>query len=529
MQNYQNPPYPSALPRATLPRDAAFVLAPSAHLALGLILLLALALRLWGLAFGLPYVIQPDEPSVEMRALHMWYAGDPNSHYYVYPSLYYDLQALVAFAVAHAAGLLQPDVLRHPLGHLPLFYLAGRAFTALLGTLTVLVVYLAGRLLSPRVGLIAALFLAVAAQHVQQSHYITVDAPTALFTALAALYALRAVRRSGNVRDIVLGGVAAGLAAGTKYNAAVALALPTAAALLSARPWTRRLGACLAAGMACAAVFVLTTPFAVLDPPPFLRSLHVVAQHYAQGHPGAEGNDNALWYLQYLAQEGLLVPLTILVVAGLAVVVVRYRRAGLVLVAFALPYYALLCSTFVRFDRNLLPLLPFLALFAATAAEAVILPLAVALRNRAAAYVLVLGMAAGPSAYVAMRSDYALTHRFSEEVAVAWANAHLPRGARLATENWEGSSFELSPRHFRITHLSTLARQSYGWLLARGIRYAVADSYTDDAYLSDSRRYPLEAARYRELFAHARLLARITGQPLLRPGPTMSIYELRQR
>src|SRR2546430_17706779 len=89
--------------------------------------------------------------------------------------------------------------------------------------------------------------------------------------------------------------------------------------------------------MACAAVFVLTTPFAVLDPPPFLRSLHVVAQHYAQGHPGAEGNDNALWYLQYLAREGLLVPLTILVVAGLAVVVVRYRRAGLVLLAFALP------------------------------------------------------------------------------------------------------------------------------------------------------------------------------------------------
>ena len=527
MQNYQNPPYPSALPRAALPRHAALVLAPSAHLALGLILLLALALRLWGLAFGLPYVIQPDEPSVEMRALHMWYAGDPNAHYYVYPSLYYDLQALLAFAVAHVAGLLQPDVLRHPLMHLSLFYLAGRAFSALLGTLTVFVVYLAGRMLSQRVGLIAALFLAVAAQHVQQSHYITVDAPTALFTALAALFALCALQRGGNVRDVVLGGVAAGMAAGTKYNAAVALALPIAAALLSAPSWTRRLGAGLAATMACAAVFVLTTPFAVLDPPPFLRSLHVVAQHYAQGHPGAEGNDNALWYLQYLARDGLLVPLTILVVAGLAVVVVRYRRAGLVLLAFALPYYAVLCSTFVRFDRNLLPLLPFLALFAAAVADAVIQPLAAALRNRSAAYVLVLGVAAVPSAYVAMRSDYAITHPFSEQVAVAWANAHLPRGARLATENWEGGSFELSPRHFRITHLSTLAGHPYSWFLARGLRYAVADSYTDDAYLSEPRRYPLEAARYRALFQHGRLLARISGQPLLRPGPTMSIYELR--
>src|SRR5205807_2205553 len=130
------------------------------------------------------------------------------------------------------------------------------------------------------------------------------------------------------------------------------------------------------------------------------------------------------------------------------------------------------------------------ALFAAVAAEAVIPPLAVALRNRSAAYVLVLGMAAVPSAYVAMQSDYAITHPFSEQVAVAWATAHLPRGATLATENWEGSSFALSSRHFRITHLSTLAMQPYSWFLARGIRYAVADSYTDGAYLGDPRRYP---------------------------------------
>ena len=55
----------------------------------------------------------------------------------------------------------------------------------------------------------------------------------------------------------------------------------------------------------------------------------------------------------------------------------------------------------------------------------------------------------------------------------------------------------------------------------------MAVSYTDDAYLSDPRRYPVAAARYRALLRRARLLVRITGKPLLRPGPTMSIYELR--
>lgn len=531
MQNYQNPSYPSALVGATLPRGIALILAPSARLALWLIVLLALALRLWGLAFGLPYVIQPDEPSVEMRVLHMWYAGDLNPHYYVYPSFYYDVQALLAFAVAHVAALFHSDALRHPdawaQAHLPLFYLAGRALTALIGTLTVFVVYLIGRMFSLRLGLIAALFLAVMAQHVQQSHYVTVDAPTALFTALAAFFALRALQREGSLRDIVLAGVAAGLAGGTKYNAGIALALPLAATLLSARAWGWRARACAAAVAACAVTFVLTTPFALLDPPPFLNSLQVVARHYGGGHPGAEGTDNALWYLQYLAGAGMLAPLTVLAVAGLAVVLLRFRRAGVVLLAFVLPYYALLSSTYVRFDRNLLPLLPFLALLAAMTADALIAPLAVALRNRAAAYALVLGVAAMPSAFVATQSDFSISHPFSEQVAVAWANAHLPAGARLATENWEGHPFELSPRHFRITNLSALATQPYSWFPRQHIRYVVADSYTDGAYLREPGRYPVEVARYRELYRRARLLARITGDPLLRPGPTMSIFEVR--
>jgi len=321
--------------------------------------------------------------------------------------------------------------------------------------------------------------------------------------------------------------VAAGLAAGTKYNAGVALALPFAAALLGTRDRGWRIRACAVAATACAATFVLTTPFAVLDPAPFLNSLQVVARHYAGGHPGAEGTENWLWYLQYLGSTGMLAPMTLLAVVGLAIVLVRFRRAGVVLLAFVLPYYALLSSTYVRFDRNLLPLLPFLALLAAATAEALIPSVAVALRNRVAAYALVLGAAALPNAFAATQADFAISHPFSEQVAVAWADAHLPDGATMATENWEGRSFELSPRHFQIVNLSALAREPYRWFVAQHIRYVVADSYTDGAYLREPGRYPVEAARYRELYRRARLLQRITGDSLLRPGPTMSVFEVR--
>jgi len=538
VHNLHNPVYPATLGGRMLPRGVTIAVVPSARLALGLVLLLALGLRLWGLAFGLPYVIQPDEPSVEDRALAMWLNGDPNPHYFVYPSLYYDLQALWALGTGHVAGAFSPDVLRHPLLHKPLYYLSGRLLTALLGTLTVFVTYLTGRVLSVRLGLIAALFLATAAQHVQQSHYITVDAPTALFTTLTALLSLRALRQmrgtdarasAGRARAYLLAaGVAAGLATGTKYNAGVALLLPLSAILLGGvATWARRLAAAAGVVAVCAATFLLTTPFAVLDPQPFLTSLRVVSQHYATGHPGAEGSDNALWYLSYLARAGVLPLITGLALAGVAVLPARYRRAGLILLAFTVPYYALLCATYVRFDRNLLPLLPFVALLAAATVEAVIPRVIVLLRNHSAAYGLVLGLAVAPSIAVAAASDSAITRPFSEQVAVAWADAHLPRGAHLATENWEGRPFELSPRRYRITNVGALGRLSYDALARLGVRYVVTDSWTDGAYLRDPRRYPVEAARYAELYRRARLLARIPGDLPQRQGPTMSIYELR--
>jgi len=532
VQNYHNPSYPTTLrgSGAFFPRGTIITLVTGTRLALGLVLALAFGLRFWGLAFGLPYIIQPDEPSVERRALAMWLHGDLNPHYFIYPSLYYDMQAAWAWAVGHAAGLFAPDVLRHPdqPQNLPVYYFAGRLLTALLGTLTVLVTYLTGGLLSPRLGLAAALFLAVAAQHVQQSHYITVDAPTALFTAATAYFALRALQRQGEGYDVALAGVAAGLAAGVKYNAGIALALPLIAVLLwRGMPWRRRAReAAIATGL-CALTFLLTTPYAVLDHVSFLRDLHTINAHYMSGHPGAEGSGNAVWYIAYLGTTGLLPPLTLLALAGLGVVVARYHRAGIVLLAFVLPYDALLCSTVVRFDRNLLPLLPFAALLAAASAEAIVPPLALWLRNHAAAYIVVLGVAAAPSAYAAGVSDFTVTHPFSEQVAVAWADAHLPRGAAIAIENWEGNAFTQSSHGYRTRQFSSLAAQTYDRFRAQGFRYLVADSWTDGAFLSAPARYPLAVARYRALYRRARLLIRITGDVLARPGPTMSVYEVR--
>ena len=61
--------------------------------------MVALALRLWGITFGLPYLEHPDEPFWIFAVLKMVKTGDPNPHDFIYPSLYYYLNALIYLVI----------------------------------------------------------------------------------------------------------------------------------------------------------------------------------------------------------------------------------------------------------------------------------------------------------------------------------------------------------------------------------------------------------------------------------------------
>jgi len=118
-----------------------------------------------------------------------------------------------------------------------------------------------------------------------------------------------------------------------------------------------------------------------------------------------------------------------------------------------------------------------------------------------------------------------MAHRFTEDVA-AWATAHLPDHAVIATENWEGRVFDSSPRHFRIHWTSSLGNVPFSSLVQQGIRFVMTDSYTDGEYEGDARRFPVQAARYRALRSKARILVVIHGDGQARPGPDMTIYQM---
>ncbi len=197
------------------------------------ILALALALRLWGITWGLPsathyFSYHPDESVVlETSSLTMnVFAGRLLPHYYNYPSLQL---YLVCFANTLAALFGAVDIVPKNFAvwypEWAKMYLIGRFLTVGMGVGTVWVTYTLGATLwGRRAGLVAALILAVMPLHAQQSHFLTVDVPATFWVMLSLLWS---VRLAGDYpqpwKAVLLAGLFAGLATATKYNMALVI------------------------------------------------------------------------------------------------------------------------------------------------------------------------------------------------------------------------------------------------------------------------------------------------------------------
>ncbi len=158
-----------------------------------------------------------------------------------------------------------------------------RIIQALLGTASLVVVFLIGRrLFGPWVGLGAAFLLAVAPWHMRQSGVFKPDVMLVL-TAVLTLYAILSARRSESLRGYALAGAMVGATAAAKWNgAALALPLLFAIALSGIRDIRllfRRTAAAAAGG---AGVLLLLNPWLVLAPEMYRRHLGSTVSHYRE-------------------------------------------------------------------------------------------------------------------------------------------------------------------------------------------------------------------------------------------------------
>ncbi len=455
--------------------DAGERKSPSFDRVLVLALALGLVLRCWGLKYGLPHVYNPDEISIMSRALGLAERG-LNPGNFLYPSFYFYVLALavgVQFAVFRAFGVV--DSLRaferafwtDPTS----VYLMGRGLSAIAGTLAIAATYcLAYRAGGRRVAGISAALMAVAYIPVRDAHFVKHDVPVTLLVVCAVL-ACWSVRERGRMRDSLTSGALAGMAFATHYYAVFTLAplvlshILRTAAEAPRNPWTttlprtftdRRLWAALGT---CAAVFVLLSPYVILDWTTALRDItanRAIIVDRAQATFGPWGA--GLEHVRLMATQGTGIVWLLFAAVGFVAVLRRSVPTSLGLLAFPISFFLFIANAW-PFGRTGNPLYPFLAVLGAIGIER----LAGSTRRPGTAALTLTVVAMAQPLWSASVWDFLTTRTDTRTLARDWIQANVGAGETIAVEPY---SVPLTPsrewlREVIARHLGSVDRAGH--------------------------------------------------------------------
>jgi 4-amino-4-deoxy-L-arabinose transferase-like glycosyltransferase len=475
---------------------------------LAVILIAGAALRLWTIGSGAPYEIGVDEPVIIDTAVRMIKTGDFNLTFYDYGGLTYYLQAAVASA-RFLVGAMNREWTSLDQVWEGDFYVWARATTALLGVLTIVLVYRAGLRLGVAAALFAALAMALQPQHIRESHFALTDVPMTFFVVLTLVQSLSASQHPRPL-EFLFAGIAVGLAAATKYNAALAIVMPLCA--LSQIKAIRLFAASTTAVLGGAAIgFVIGAPYAILNLPGFLNGFARLLGFYNIDPSWTEGA-RVYWthILQWSGWPGVLwrivaAPALLACFYGLWVIARELRdpekRArSLILIVFPAVYFWFIAGQSLRFGRYALPLAPFLCLWFGVGAARLVTflsgPGALPRRTWTAVALVVLILTPALGASVAFNARRLA--RSPTEQAARWLVSEVKPNEHVAIEG--RAYMQLPPLQIKTLRLNRLIDQSLDTIRAKGVVYLVASSAEYETFLSNPQRDPARAAAYTDLF-----------------------------
>lgn len=513
---------------------------------LGLIILLAAALRFW----GINHDIWTDENKAVNPSIDMVKDGqfpllvEPQSRY---PHLSHYIFSVVFW----------PLTLLYSEAPYELFQLVARITGAVLNVGVVLMVFLVGRrLFGVPSALLAAAFMAVMPLHVKYSHYAHVEIPGVLIMMFAIWTALN-IWENGRARWYAVTGLLIGMAVATQF-----WALAIGAALLLAHGghvakngWalsTAFRPAFFASLFLIPLGFFLVSPWAVLH---YQQNFPAYQQLSLRGAAGDLGHTrpHVLWPLYNWSQDwsvsftssGLFWE-TPALVFSLAVVgaIFAYRRRNwelfvMIAVLSVILFLAISGAMRLYAVKRLLPLGPLLALLAGYGG--------MELRQRwpRLTWVLVIVIFAS-TLWSVGAFDGAYAGGSTHARAVTWAESNIPDGAvvlqsaALRLLEW-GDSRRTVVRFEQVYASFTAddpeaahdrAKPLSEWL-KEGVDYVVLDSRLVDRY-SDAtsiKLYPETTASYQAFYNEVRqrgkLVYEIHPEPWVQAGARVEIYDVR--
>lgn len=437
-----------------------------AHVILGTILLVALALRVVGSSHSLPVIYSPDEYwHYVFVAVGFFDRGYDPGYFFNPPAFSYLLHGVFWLVLGGSENV------RHAWIHdqQSIFFIA-RLTTAALGTTGVWLAYLTGaRLFGGRTGLIAAAMLAVAPLLVYQSHVAVNDVPM-LVPLTLSLFGSAGVVRNGRLLDYAIAGAGLGLAAATKYTAGIVLVPLLAAAVLHYRIDKR--AALLGAGTGLAvsvAAFFAANPYALLNFPTFWEQFGGLPTSPSEGSRKlGEPETSGIRYYLWTVTWALGWVAAAAAVVGAWLLVMKHRAAAALLLPAPILFVLFTGSLLRYFSRYLMPVFPMIVLVAAFAiAHLVALSSTRRPGITPALIVLVVVALLGPGLVRSVHSDLVLTRQDTRNSTLVWLNDHVEPGSKLQVEptarnGWLLAPPELYPADVKMLGLHPVIAQMRG-------------------------------------------------------------------
>ncbi|MEY4700896.1 MAG: hypothetical protein RL326_1083 [Pseudomonadota bacterium] len=328
------------------------------------------------------YFYHEDDAHHFNHTVEMAQEGRLNPHYFNKPALHFYLRIPVVYASAAwekfqgRLGSLKEIRTRNAYGvgdyaftpsHPNILIwnrLESVAWCALIGILVFTVTLRLTNQLSP--ALLASAITYASPEFLKNSYIIGVDTLMALMCLACTAVALAGLS-SRSLKTLTLCAFTAGLACAAKYNAAPIAIVPLTLWALK----DSSIRSLFVVGAAGLAGFFAGAPFSFLAFDEFWKGISFELWHYAvAGHVGntaERGFPQIRFYSQWLVTDGIGWLATIFALVGSIAFLRRDRERAIVLGVFPFAYCALMVMQRANFTRNMVVMIPYLAVYAAYA------------------------------------------------------------------------------------------------------------------------------------------------------------------
>jgi len=330
-------------------------------------------LRIWGIGFGLPdFHFHTDEDFIISNLFQMHQNKSIIPENIVYPSLIY--YCLYPFLIL--LKILPEPVVRETI------LLIGRIFSATLGTLSILILYLIIKTVySKTIAIVSSLFFSFNFSHVVSSHYLKVDIPGTFLGLITLLFSILILKKNKLIY-YCLSGCFLALAFMMQYTQIFYIVPFLSAHIISSTTKVDNRSVIYFFNKKLLVFIIFFLMISFLINPSFylafnnflsIKSLFAQAIEKSVTLTSNNNLNTPIWYILYLITTGLFYPVFVLAVGGILILAKDLHnwknhirgKALITFLSFITIYCIFIFINEYRMDRLIIPLIPFFALFCA--------------------------------------------------------------------------------------------------------------------------------------------------------------------